>query len=440
MLKRSIVLVFLLCLYSFSAGAVENSPNPIADPESSVSSPDYSDTLLGDWGGRRGAMSAHGYDWEIVYKLDLLSETSAPGQPGCQGDTPARCFNTYGLDNLDIKLSLDGEKIAGLKGSSALLYILSNHGSKPAVKSDRLPHGVDNIETPEGGNTVKLYQAWIQQTFLDERLSVLAGLYDLNSEFYATESSGIFIHPTFGIGAEMAGTGQNGPSVFPTASFAIRAKAEMEGYYLQAVTLDGVPGDPDNHQGTHVQFNKGDGVLHVVEAAIPLSVAENAHDNKLAAGVWRYTARFDDLTGVDTYGNPLKRVSYGYYAMMEKVLRYKPGSNEESINSFVRAGKTDGNTSQFDMAWSAGLVFSGPFAGRDQDQLGIAYAQERNGVKYRIASGNPTIHEKSFELTYRYQAMPGLVLQPIAQYLLNHSNDPAQDKTLWLGMRIEASF
>ena len=423
-MKSSITLAFIFGMSCFSAGAVENSPDAVAD-----SQPDYSDTLTGDWGGRRGSMSAHGYDWEIVYKLDLLSKMSKPNR------------KTYGLDNLDIKLSLDGEKIAGLKGTSGLLYILSNHGSKPALMGDRLPHGLDNIETPYNANTTKLYQAWIQQTFLDERLSALAGLYDLNSEFYVTESSGIFIHPTFGIGAEMAGTGINGPSVFPTASFAIRAKAETAGYYLQAVTLDGVPGDPDNHHGTHVQFNKGDGALNVIEAAVPLSTAENAHDNKLALGVWRYTARFDDLLDVDINGNPVKSISRGYYAMMEKVLRYQPGSNEGSIGSFVRAGKTEGNTSQFDMSWSAGLVFSGLFAGRDQDQLGIAFAQERNGAKYRAVPGNsPVIFEKSFELTYRYQAMPGLVLQPIAQYLLNHSYDPAQDKSWWLGMRIEASF
>lgn len=442
MLKSLMVRVLLLILGMnvLSAGAAENPRSSIANPEPTVTTPDYSDTLLGNWGGRRGAMSNSGYDWEIVYKLDLLSKAYSPNRPGCSGYTIFRCYETYGLDNLDIKLSLDGEKIAGLKGTSALLYILSNHGSKPAVQGDRMPHGLDNIETPEGANTIKLYQAWIQQTFLDERLSVLAGLYDLNSEFYATESSGIFIQPTYGIGPEMAGTGQNGPSVFPTASFAIRAKAEAAGYYLQAVVLDGVPGDPNNQHGTHVQFNKGDGALQVVEGGIPLSAAENAHDNKLALGVWRYTARFDDLVAVDLSGNPVKRVSYGYYAILEKVLRYKPGSSEESINGFVRAGKADGNTSQFDMSWSAGLVFSGLFAGRDQDQLGLAYAQERNGVKYRTASGNPTISEKSLELTYRYQAMPGLVLQPMAQYLLNHCSDPAQDKSWWLGMRFEATF
>ena len=429
-MRFSFGLMFLVGLYGFSAGAVENPPGPVVDPESNVAPSRYSYTLLGDWGGKRRTMSANGYDWEIVYKLDVLGKVTPPNQ------------KTYGLDNLDIILSLDGEKIFGLKGSSAMVHILSNHGDKPAVEGDRLPHGLDNIETPEGANTTKIYQAGIQQTFLDEQLSVLVGLYDLNSEFYVTESSKIFIHPTFGIGAEMAGTGQNGPSVFPTTSVGIRAKAETAGYYLQAVVLDGVPGDPNNLHGTHVQFNKGDGALDVLEGAIPLSVAENAHNNKLALGVWQYTARFDDWVDKDINGVPVKSRSYGYYAVIDKVLLYKPGGNDESINGFVRAGKTnaDAEPSEFDMAWSAGLVFSGLFAGHDQDQLGFAFAQEQNGEKYRAASGSTVANEKSFELTYRYQAIPGLVLQPIVQYLLNHSNDPAQNKSWWLGLRFEVTF
>lgn len=422
MAKRSIILILFFWVNGIGICAAESAPGISPGPVSIAAPPDYSDTLFGDWGGRRGAMSNRGYDWEIVYKLDLLSKVSPTDK------------KIYGMGNLDIKLSLDGEKIAGLKGSSGFLYVLSNHGGKPVVQGDHTA-GLDNIETPESANTTKLYQAWIQQTFLDERLSVLAGLYDLNSEFYATESSSMFIQPTYGIGAEMGGTGQNGPSIFPTASFGIRAKAETAGYYLQAVILDGVPGDPNNPHGTHVQFNKGEGALDVIEGAIPLSAAENAHDNKLALGVWHYTARFDDL--IDP---TVKRISHGYYAMIEKVLRYKPGSNEESINGFVRAGKTDGDTFQFDMSWSAGLVFSGLFAGHDRDQLGIGYAQERNGEKWRAYSGNPSAFEKSLELTYRYQAMPGLVMQPMAQYLINHSSDTAQDKIWWLGMRFETTF
>lgn len=422
MVRRSIILILFFWVICISVSAAESAAEIIPDPVSNAAPPAYGNTLFGDWGGRRESMRVAGYDWAIVYKLDLLGKVSSPDQ------------KTYGLDNLDIKLSLDGEKIAGLNGSSGFLYVLSNQGGKPVAQGDHSA-GLDNIETPEGANTTKLYQAWIQQTFLEERLSVLTGLYDLNSEFYATESSSMFIQPTYGIGAELGDTGLNGPSIFPTTSFGIRAKAQTAGYYLQAVVLDGVPGDPDNPHGTHVQFNKGDGALDVIEGAIPLSAEQNAHDNKLALGAWHYTARFDDL--IDP---TIKRISHGCYAMIEKVLRYKPGGNEESINGFVRAGKTDGDTFQFDMSWSAGLVFSGPFAGRDQDHLGMAYAQERNGEKWRVYSGNPTVFEKSIELTYRYQAMPGLVLQPVAQYLINHSGDPARDRIWWLGMRVEFSL
>lgn len=419
---RSIALILIFSVCSFGAAAAGGTPGSVSAADASAVQPGYGDVLSGDWGGRRGAMSRQGYDWEIVYKLDLIKKVS-PADP-----------KTYVLDNLDIQLALDGEKIAGLKGSSGLLYILSNRGGKPVSQGDHSA-GVDNIETPEGANTTKIYQAWIQQAFLDGKLSVLAGLYDLNSEFYATETSSLFIQPIYGIGAEMAGTGQNGPSIFPTTSFAIRARAETAGYYLQAVVLDGVPGDPGNSHGTHVQFNRGDGALDVMEAAMPLGTAKDAHDNKLALGTWRYTARFDDLLDLS-----VKRVSRGSYALMERTLRYRPDSNEEVINGFIRAGQTDGDTTQFDLSWSTGLVFSGMFAGRDTDKLGIAYAEERNGEKWRIYSGNPVAFEKSMELSYRRRLMPGLELQPVAQYLIRHSSDPAQDKSWWLGLRVQTTL
>jgi len=429
-MKYSYSWIFFIVLCSFNVGATENPSAHVPGSGPNYISPDYSDNLLGDWGGRRADMSARGYDWELLYKLDLLSNTASTSR------------NSYALDNLDVKLALDGEKIFGIAGGSGLLYILSNQGGKPAIKSDRLPHGVDNIETPENANTVKLYQAWLQQTFLDEKLSILAGLYDLNSEFYVNEAAGIFIHPTFGIGAEFAGTGKNGPSIFPNTSLAIRVKAELaRGYYLMAATMDGVPGDPNNPHGTHLQFNQGDGALNVIEAEFPLGISDDPHDNKMTFGVWRYTAHFDDLLDQDVNAMPIQRVSQGYYFTAEKVFGYSSITNEESWRGFIRAGKNDGNTTQFDMAWSAGLSLEAPFADRDKDIVGIAVAQERNAVKYRAVPGNSQVtHENSFELTYRYHAMGGVVLQPVVQYLLNHSNDPAQDKSWWLGMRFEVSL
>lgn len=425
---RLIPVMLLLTLWHALATAESITP-ALSATETASNAAHYNDTLFNDWGGWRKDMLARGYDLQVVYKLDLLSNTSNSRE------------KIFGLDNLDIKLNVDFEKINGSKNTSIFLHIISNRGDKPAVNSDRLPHGVDNIETPANGNTTKLFQAWIQQKFLEERFSILVGLYDLNSEFYYTDSATMFIHPTFGMSAELSGTGKNGPSVFPTSSFALRVKTEPSpGYYLQAITLDGVPGDPNNPQGTQVQFNEGDGALNVIEAGVPLGSPETAHNNKLAIGVWQYTSRFDDILDVDAFGNPVQRVSHGLYAMVEKVLKYQTDSTDAQIKSFFRIGRTEGDTTQFDLALSTGLVFTGLFPGREQDELGIAYAQERNGEKYRLATGNPVQFEKSFELGYRYHAKTGFIVQPILQYLQNHSEDMTQNNTWWLGVRLEATL
>jgi porin len=426
-MKRFISAVFLLGLSGISLAAAEISPAiaPLDSTTSATEPRSFFDRLR----AKRITWSDKGYDWQFIYKLDLIRKISKPNQ------------ENFGLDNLDIKLLLNGEKVFGIKGSSGLLYVLSNHGSKPALRSDRIPHGLDNIETPYNANTTKLYQAWIQREFFDSRLSVLAGLYDLNSEFYVNELAGIFLHPTFGIGAELAGTGLNGPSIFPTTSFAVRVKAQpVPGYFIQAVTLDAVPGDLNNAHGTHVQFNKGEGALNVVEGEIPLGMSDDLHDNKITLGVWRYTARFDDVLDVDGSNNPLQRLSHGVYSTVEKVFMHDPVTHEESLRGFLRMGKTEGDTSQFDRAWSTGLVFEGLLLGREHDVFGVAYAQERNSAKWRSASGNATPYEKSFEVGYRYIVTPHIVLQPFAQYLLDHSNDPTQNKSWWLGTRLEANF
>ncbi len=350
--------LLLAGIFSLTVMAAENLP---AANEPGPAENPYSDTLFGDWNGKRSVMLSNGYDLQVIYKLDLLNNTS--GENG----------RLYGLDNLDLKLNIDFEKITGSKGTTAFVHVLSNRGDKPGAHNNRLPHGMDNIETPANGNTTRLYQAWLQQLFLDERVSVLAGLYDLNSEFYSTESSAMFTHPTFGIGAEFAGTGKNGPSIFPTLSAAIRVKTvPAPGYYLQAVTLDGVPGDPNNPEVTHIKLNAGDGALNVIEGGIPLGSPENAHNNKLAFGVWQYTARFDDILDVDANGDPVQRACYGAYALLEKVLQYKHDSNDSQISGFFRIGQTEGDTTQFDLALSTGIVFTGLFAGRENDELGIA--------------------------------------------------------------------
>ena len=148
---------------------------------------------------------------EATYTADLIGPVA--------GDGPRRAVL---LDNLDVVADLDLGRAMGWRGATLHGYLLSNQGGAPNDFAGTL-QGVDNIEV--GRQAVRLYELWVDAP-VGEHLSILAGLYDLNSEFYATESAGLLIAPPFGIGSELASTGVNGPSIFPSTALALRVNLQ----------------------------------------------------------------------------------------------------------------------------------------------------------------------------------------------------------------------
>ena len=86
---------------------------------------------------------------------------------------------TY-TSNLNLQLNLDAAALFGWPDTIAYVDALWLQGGLPSNFIGDA-QGVSNISAP---NDVKIYEAWVQKNFLGNRVSVLAGLYDLNSEFY----------------------------------------------------------------------------------------------------------------------------------------------------------------------------------------------------------------------------------------------------------------
>lgn len=388
------------------------------------------DTLTGDWGGARTSLANSGIELEAVYKLDLVSNLDGGINDGSRG-----------LDNLDVIVSFDGEKLFGAKGASGLIYILNNNGSQPDADLVGSAQGINNIETAE--TTTKLYAAWIQQNLFDDRLSILGGLYDLNSEFYVTDSSGLFIHSTYGIGTDFAQSGLNGPSIFPSTSLAVRVLVQpVRGFYMQAAMLDGAPGAPDDLEGTQIEFNSGEGALFAAEAGfIPGGDTPNG---KLALGAWAYSDKFPGQLDVDADGNPVKERSQGMYMIGERKIYTQANGEDKGLSIFGRLGFADDDVNQFDCAWSAGLVYTGLVPTRDAGQLGLAVSGAHNSDKFKTASAlaaTPVDNaETAYELTYSDNITPWLALQPDVQYIVNPGADPALDNAFIVGGRAAVSF
>jgi len=262
---------------------------------------------------------------------------------------------------------------------------------------------------------------------MDDRLSIKAGLYDLNTEFYVTDASGLFLNPTYGIGTEMAATGDNGPSVFPNAGLAARVSfLPTETTYVQAAIIDGVPNDPNNQDSTQVEFDNKQGSLVVGEAGL-----RDAAWGHYGVGAWQYTAkRPDQVTG-------LPETSEGIYLLAEKQVYAQDSC---TVDVFGRVGFTAGDVEQFDMSYAVGAVFSGFIPSRPDAQIGIGLSGASNSDDFKTANPGFDETETQVELTYSDKILPWLSVQPDLQYTSNPGTDPAVDDAWTAGVRFGIDF
>ena len=342
------------------------------------------------------------------------------------------------LDNYDLNITFNMEKLIGLRNTFLFFYIIGNSGDDPSANYVGDLQVASNIETNE---TWKLYEVWIEHAFLEDRFLVKAGLYDLNSEIDAVDPAGLFINSSHGIGPDFSQSGIMGPSIFSTTSLGVRIRANLsEELVLHTVILDGIPGDPDNPKGTRIKFGKDDGLLIAYELNYFHNFLGNSAtgDGKLALGGWFYTSEFEDIEEVNTDGKPaMKNGNYGLFASFEHPVN-------ENIAGFIRTGIANTDFNQLGFYLGAGISTTGLIPGRDQDQIGIAVANAFNGSKYMDVMKADNIdvdsQETNIELIYRMQIFSWMTFQPDFQYIINPGTDSSLDNASVISMRLELSF
>ena len=405
------------------------SASHIAFAEAAEKLPNYKEeTLTGDWGGARTDLTKKGIDFNLVHKSDGLANASGGSKRGAAWD-----------GHTELGLSLDLEKLAGWNATSAYVLYYSQLGSKFNSNFVGSNAGVDNIEVTT--NTAQFYQAWLQKNFFNDQLSVLAGLYAVDTEFQVNDTAGLFINPIYGVSSEFSQSGQAGPAIFPVGALATRVKytTSDNSFYAMGALTDGVPGDPNNPHGMHIKLGRGDGTFSIAEFGYTPQTAGLAEDaemfNKYAIGIWRYSAKLPNL---DPASSDTHR-SQGVYVLGERSLYVEQGRPAQGLAGFVRLGFAPEETQQVDWSGAAGLRYHGLFDGRDDDIAGIALATSRAGNLYRNLNGSDR-YETNLELTYRAQIKPWLTLQPDVQYIINPNMD-LNLKDVWvLGVRTELNF
>jgi porin len=439
--RLAIGVALLSCLAPGGAG-----PARADDGDLSAESLWTSAHLIPDWRGLRAGLEESGIRFDVAYTGDFVSNTRG----GLKRE------NEY-LGNLDMTFTWHTEPLLGCDLGTFFLYGLLDHGGHPSADVGDA-QGVDNIEAP---STAKLFEAWWQQSLLDDRASVLVGLYDVNSEFYAVDSAELFLNSSFGIGAELGTSGVNGPSIFPTTSLGIRLKAEpIPGYEIQAAVLDGIPGDPNHPKGTRIDLDHRDGVFFITEVAYDLTrsgdgkgfgaeVREDGDDGgddgtsrrtqrrrvgrewserptsaRVALGTWLYSTRMPHLGRTNGVGDPVDTHGHpGLYLIADYDATQLDPLDSRGLAVFVQLGWADGDVAQFEGYTGAGFTYKGLIPLRPEDELGMGVAAAYNGNAFKRAAradgDRPAVAEVAVEWTYQAILTPWLSLQGDLQYVVN---------------------
>jgi porin len=355
----------------------------------------------------------------VSYDLDLLDDAAGGRSQGAGA-----------ADFLKASVGYDGN-LQGRDGLTGLVSLEHTFGS--TFTANRVG-GFQAITSAEAQPaTTRLYEAWLQQDLLGGAAGVKAGLIDLNTTFDVQETAALFLNAADGIGTDIADTGPNGPSIYPTTAAAVNAFwRPSNAWTLQIGVFDATAGDP-RHRSDFVAV-KFDGALLIAQVERRFGDAA-----RVEAGAWRYTNAFPALDRFRPNGSPQDLCGDdGLYGMIEgRIL--KRGDQGGGLSGWVRAGVANANFNPVRDSLGGGLVLSGAFPGRDKDEAGIGLNSAGFGqgaLAAALAEGHVVRgRETVVELTYRYVLKDWLGVQPDLQYVVRPHGDPRIANAIVAGLR-----
>jgi porin len=337
------------------------------------------------------------------------------------------------IGNMDLVLPADLDHRFGLARTRALIHVIYNNGSSFSEDVTGDLQVISNIET--GTRMVRPLQAWMEHRGVRNDWSILAGLYDVNSEFDSLDASRVFLSGAHGMGTDIAQSGRNGPSIFPITSLGIRfARTLSPSTVLRIAVLDGVPDDAENLQRSTININAQEGAFSIAELDF------TGESIRLLGGAWGYSSTLPDVRQElgPHYG---KHRSMGVYIRGETL----PGDDTGSgAKAFFRAGVASDRTNAFDRFGSVGLSWAGVYASRPDDEAGVAILWAGSGRPQRELMRHQGVNvaasEWAAELTYKFAAADWLVIQPSVQFIFNPGLDGNAQNILAAGLRVVVAY
>ena len=395
--------------------------------------------LLGDWGGVRSAL----WDEGVQVKLLLISDPYGNPMGG-----KARAFTGYNMFSADLKV--DTGKALGIQGGEFHVGFSTNFGTQLSqdVVGNTFPIQSSDVAPPGPRLTTLSYS----QTLFQDSLNLRIGRLSIDSlygeEFAASRYFRQFTSVAFNAIPFAIFYNAPGALGYPATTWGARARyAPSADFYVMAGIYNADPevGLASRHG---LDFTLDGPAFAIGEVGWKRNQGPDATalPGNLKLGAFVLGGEVPAYDSTSTSGG-----RHGFYVVADQAIA-RLGAKEEGrqvgiFGSLVTAPDT--SVSPMPLFFSTGLVAYGPFAKRPRDflALGMAYGgyssalrREQQALALLNPSTLPQVSELTLELSYGLQLLPGLMLQPGAQLLINPGGSRSTPTALALGVNAVVSF
>jgi porin len=369
--------------------------------------------LFGDWNGERTRLKERGIDFQFGY----TGEAAYNATGGTRRDAAYADQYTAGV-------TLDLEKLVGLQAAEFQATITQRTGRN--LSDDAELGTLQQVQEVYGrGQTTRLTQFWFRQEYLGGLLDWKIGRMGFGEDFASFACD--FQNLTF-CGSDPGNIVGDYIYNWPISQWGTRLKVRLDGFgYVQAGVYDVNP----DYLGVSkallpVWFPDSTGALIPVELAW-LPTFGNGLGGSYKFGVWYDTSNADDVADDSTHSG-----RYGAYINFEQEVT-------DRLKLFLNAVMADRHTSTTGLQVAGGLVYTGLFDSRPEDDVGFAIGITH--VNDRVADEEGIEgSEYAAELYYTFRPNAALQFRPNLKYVYRPGGDRANGNVFVLGLKTSASF
>jgi len=340
----------------------------------------------------------------------------------------------------DLELSADLQKLLGIEGASVYMLTEGVWSKSAGIDAPSVGSAFGVNGDARSRRSMDVTELWYQHTMFDDSLRVRVGKMDLTGGFehhncpvsfdcsnYANDETAQFLN----------GALINNPTIpFPDYGLGIAAYYNPIGHWYVSAAVADAQADL-RETGFRTTFYGQDYFFYIFETGITpqLPSANGPLQGAYRLGLW-----YDPQPKANSDSANTSRDDVGFYLTCDQMLIKENDDLQDSqgLGAFFRYGYADSKRNDIANFWSFGFQYQGLFESRDDDVLGVGFAQGFFSDKATATYTDD--YESALELYYNARITPWLNISPSVQYIANPGGDKTVSDAVVLGLRVQMSF